>query len=848
MQNPQQRSILVLFAALMLLAWAFLLPGQKPALPQAPPPAVPPAVPPELVTRLAETRLEIAKAKLEQARPDEALALIVSALEVAQNSAEALTLAEKILIETRWHLPILTLQHPQPIDRIDLSEPSSMWVGLAGNVHTMVRWNLEMLRIENVLFPLPDQETRSLVFDTPRSRVVVERAGLLLLCDAQSLKPIREIGVLPDFVTPSSTITFSADGLLFAHPAILSGEVESLVWQVRDAVSGHLIRTEAAAVDAPRPLAAFLDRRSLKVLHADGSSLEIPVSPVAGIIQTPAQKKILLHHAQFSTDGKSALVLIDHGPHRQPEIKVIPETGGGGSLETSELLERFAWNRQPGIWSGLLRDPQHTPLRVDGIQLDWNAAPQAPISSAAPITAVAHGDSRFIVGGEDGTLIIHQLLPRLPEKTPTDSKKTDPKAIREFAKIASALSGLRYDDERREMITVTAEERLQQIDACDFAALASLFPRVDFSILPAFRSAISITSPDSDAMSPLIERLARMQPDSPDAEPSPATMLAKALESSQPSAIEQCLAAAENLPPLLRKLAVSRVAWLEGRKADALAGWPDDFPDLAAIRLREDWDGWEQADFRPALEAFRQFMNEELSSLALPENPSTEQIQAVIERLTDPETFRSVGRWRLAQATLEAALALTAISGEAESALKLALLAGKLGAPTEPRLRAEALAHAALGDFATARDRWVLLLTEHPVKTHQPTDYSEAAYTAFEAADPSQAIEILTTGMHRFPADVDFAMRAAWIALLTGNPDRAYRFLLTGREVGFPPEILEKATALLAISAVQTGATDEALVFHEQLIELNPTWQNPETIEALDWPEDLKSSLRQLTW
>lgn len=844
MQNLRRRSILVLFAALML-AWAFLLPRQKPALPHV----SPPAVSTELVTRLAETRLEIAKSKLEQARPDEALALIVSVLEVAPESAEALTLAEKILIETRWHVPILRLQHPQAIDRVDWSEPSSMWVGLAGDVHTVVRWNLETLRIENVLFPLPDGETRSLVFDTPRRRVVIERGGLLLLCDAQTLKPIREIGVLPDFVTPSSTITFSADGLLLAHPALLSGEVESLVWQLRDAVSGHLIRTEAATVDAPSPLAAFLDRRSLNVLQADGSTLEIPVSPVDGIVQTPAEEKMLLHHAQFSTDGKTALVLIDQGPHRLPELKVIPVTADVASLETLSLLNRFAWSRHPGIWSGLLRDPQHAPLRVDGGQLKWNAGSQAPIFSAAPITAVALGDSRFIVGGADGALVIHQFFPRLAEKISTDSKNTDPKkAIREFAKIASALSGLRYDEERREMIAVPAEERLQMLDACDFEKLASLFPRVDFSALPVFCRSISIKTPDSDAMRALIERLARMQPDPSNAEPSVATTLAAALESSQPSAIEQCLATAENLPPLLRKLAVSRVAWLEGRKADALAGWPDEFPDLAAIRQREDWDGWEQADFRPALDAFRQFMNEELSSLALPENPSAEQIQAVIERLTDPETFRSVGRWRLAHATLEASLALTAISGEAESALKLALLAGKLGAPTEPRLRAEALAHAALGDFATARDRWVLLLTEHPVKTHQPADYSEAAYTAFEAADPGQAMEILTTGMHRFPADVDFAMRAAWIALLTGNPDRAYRFLLTGREVGYPPEILEKATALLAISAAQSGATDEALAFHEQLIELNPTWQNPETIEVLDWPEDLKSSLRQLTW
>jgi hypothetical protein len=109
-------------------------------------------------------------------------------------------------------------------------------------------------------------------------------------------------------------------------------------------------------------------------------------------------------------------------------------------------------------------------------------------------------------------------------------------------------------------------------------------------------------------------------------------------------------------------------------------------------------------------------------------------------------------------------------------------------------------------------------------------------------------MEILATGLRRFPNDADFAMRAGWIALLTGNADRAYRFLLKGRETGFPPEKLENATALLAIAAAQTGETGDAAVFYENLLGINPAWQDPQTIEALDWPEELKSTLRQLAW
>jgi hypothetical protein len=346
----------------------------------------------------------------------------------------------------------------------------------------------------------------------------------------------------------------------------------------------------------------------------------------------------------------------------------------------------------------------------------------------------------------------------------------------------------------------------------------------------------------------LQERLARAAPNNQDAASSPSSKLALALESTWPEWIEGCLDTAADLPPLLRKLAVSRIAWLEGRKADALAGWPEVFPDLRQVRLREDWDGWEQVDFSQALEKLRLSMIEELAALELPQDPTPEQRRAVVERLTDPATLGTVGRPRLARASLKAALALSSIKEEAEAAFKLASLARNLGEAPEPCLRAEALALGALGDYQKARDRWVLLLTEHPVETHLPGDYAEAAYTAFETANPVQALEILTTGLHRFPGDADFALRAGWIALLTGNADRAYRFLLAGRQNGFPPAKLENATALLAIAAAQVGATDDASVFYQDLIGINPAWQDPATIEALEWPEELKASLRQLTW
>jgi tetratricopeptide (TPR) repeat protein len=320
------------------------------------------------------------------------------------------------------------------------------------------------------------------------------------------------------------------------------------------------------------------------------------------------------------------------------------------------------------------------------------------------------------------------------------------------------------------------------------------------------------------------------------------------LDSTHANWIRACMDQAKDLPPLLRKLAVSRIAWIENRKADAIAGWPDVFPDLTQVRLREDWDGWEQADFSMAMEKLKLCIREVLDALEVPPESTPEQRKAVFERLMDPETVIAVGKPRFARACLHAALAFSKFKDEKETTFQLATIARNLGEAAAPCLRAEAMALTAMGDYAQARERWISLITEHPVAAQEPGDYAEAAYTSFENADPQQAMNILTTGMHRFPQDANFALRAGWVSLLTGNAERAYRFLLTGKQIGYPEEKLENATALLAIAAVQTGASEDAAVFYQDLVAMDPAWQDAATIETLDWPEELKASLRQLVW
>jgi tetratricopeptide (TPR) repeat protein len=505
-------------------------------------------------------------------------------------------------------------------------------------------------------------------------------------------------------------------------------------------------------------------------------------------------------------------------------------------------------------------------LMIDGL---------APVHAESNITALAvHGDL-ILTGDEKGEVIFHRSLP-LPivlEKAPEPTVPDD-KALVAFTYLTEFLTGRHDDGSSRSFPRISTESRLKSLQKCDFEAISAIFPDLDFSPIISKVESFQPVDIGQESTRLLEERLTDSVPadpahfadlqtafDNADDEAvarfiqsagTKGSVAAKALEfalaSTRPDWIRSLLGQAEDLPPLVRKLAVSRIAWLEGRKADAIAGWPDAFPDLPQVRLREDWHGWEQADFSPALEILRLCVAEELDAIKVPENPTPEQRKALYERLTDPKTVNSVGKPRYARACLNAALAFSAYKDETATTFHLASVARNLGEAAEPCLRAEALALTALGDYQNARERWIALITEHPVDTHLPGDYAEAAYTSFENADPRQAMEILTTGLHRFPNDANFALRAGWVALLTGNAERAYRFLLTGRQIGYPDEKLENAVALMAIAAVQTGASEDAAVFYQELIRMDPAWQNPDTIETLEWPEELRSSLRQLIW
>ena len=829
----------------------------------------------DLAVELAGARIDGAKTKLEQNRPDEALALLISALKADPASAEGRSMLETILSETVWNLPILTIDHQLPIKHLAVDEGHSLWVSLGGEVNTTVRWNLGTLQVENVLFPANKCETRSLTFDIRHQWAVIERDGVTLLCNAQTLKPICDLGTLPPALTPSSVVVFSPDGLLIAHPEYVSESDHSIVWQVRDSASGQIIRTsDAVATDAPQPLAAVLDRHRLRILNADGSSLEIPVSPVEQINKLAAPKPVRLLQAQFSVDGNSALTLQEEAPHEPLVLSVISYSSvEDGSLEGRALAERFPWSRQPNIWMGLMNDPQHGPFWIEGNIIKILTESHAPLETASTIAAATFSNGQVITGEDSGVITIYQPIP-LPTKNHNELQQGSLGNAELIAleNLSQALSEIYYHEQKRTFSRLTTDDRTRVFATCDFEKIRMTLPRLDFApVVVAFKAIVPRTAA-SAAFLPFWDRLAQADVSGKSSSkieeifrsndssvilaaiqsaggkgPAAATALSLALKSERPESVEAILAQAIDLPPLLRQISLSRIAWLRGRKAEALSVWPEIIPVLADVRRCEDWCGWESADFKPALDDIRQCVTGELAAIDVPESATAEQRKAVAERLNDPATVEIVGQRRFATACLKAALAFSTHKEETVMTFQLANLARNMGAPAEPCLRAEALALTALGDYQKAHPRWIELITEHPVETTIPGDYAEAAYTAFENADPRQAMEILTTGMHRFPQDGNFALRAGWVALLTNNPERAYQFLQNGKRLGFPPEKLENATALLTIAAAQSGAQDDATVYFQDLLQLDPAWADPATLDTLDWPEQLKAVLGQFS-
>lgn len=463
---------------------------------------------PDLRSELAMTRVDLAKQAIERSAPEEALPLLVAALEVHPTCHEAINIAEQLLQSTHWFQPTTSINfHPCCVDHIELDSESTLWVALNLNddfdlkssVQTVIKWNLETMRIDHVLFPTRGNETSCMLFDPKHQYAVIKRSYVssddtVLLCDAQKLQPICNLGPLPNFLTPSAVIVFSADGLLLAHPTYASATDRSIIWHLRNTQTGEIIRTSTPTPpDKPAPIAAFLDSSRLRVMHADGVLSEMPTSLTDPEAKKPILEPVYLLQGQFETDGNSLTVLEQYRTNRQPSVitLLIDDRIQSPYSSPSEELERFPWssNSHPNIWNGLFREQPFNAVKVDQTRVTFSGLKFPSYDIDSSITSVTLRGNRVAIGDINGGIHLFQTLPK-----PTGRKSANPfrsesltkSEITSFANFSEALTGNRYDSTTRKLIKSDPTRRLRALNECDPEAIAPIFPNLDFK--PIFAS------------------------------------------------------------------------------------------------------------------------------------------------------------------------------------------------------------------------------------------------------------------------------------------------------------------------------------------------------------------------
>jgi hypothetical protein len=818
---------------------------------------------------LAAARLAVARKALAAEELDEALLWSVAALRADEDHAEAREFAVALLRDGTWLFPEYRIAHPAPIGFLRFLAPSSLWVALEGSWPTVLRRDTASEQIDAVLFPARGEPIRHLAADPGHRHLVVTRGDRRLLCDALNLKPVAVLGSSTAALPPSLT-AFSDDGLLVAVPTCHGSG--SWSWSIHDTTTGQLLRQAQGGGRAGAwPLCSSLDRAQLRVLGEDGSVSVIPVSPVLPEQCVSANMPLRIRQAVFAGPDLPAFAALDPGPGREPAIGWFPSNGEGSEPPTAaQLLASEAWSHHPCLWRGPLGTLEGAP-RVSGRNGFFVGGKTAPIRCRSEIGALIASANGIFSGERDGTVTFHRLLPPLGEQAgPNGGTWCVDMPVDSLERLAGFLTGLRLVDDAGRIESIAPAQRIALLTAPGEAAEAGDFAGIPMRSWREVAGGLHPRETGSQALAPLLRRIEVCETVRASEErerdfregnreavakwigaagasgAAAALNLQLALAAERPEWIGSCLQRANGLPPSLLKLARARLAWLRGDTATAMELWNGEVPADSELRAAEDWIGWEQADFTAAFAKLRADMLAERRKTALPPEPTLVDMKRVLGKLEEADTMRRLGKARYAHDCLTAAMAMAEAKDFARDAAALASLARQLGHDPAPCLRAEAAALTTAGDFTKARERWVQLISETPQAAHLPDDYAEAAYTAFENTDARQAMDILETGMHRFPDHSAFAHRAGWIALLAGYPDVSLRFLSEGQRNGFEKDTIEHATALMAVAAARCGQEPRASALIAELARLDPAWAEPDAADALDWPADLKESLRDL--
>ncbi|WP_367870669.1 hypothetical protein [Luteolibacter sp. Populi] len=315
-----------------------------------------------------------------------------------------------------------------------------------------------------------------------------------------------------------------------------------------------------------------------------------------------------------------------------------------------------------------------------------------------------------------------------------------------------------------------------------------------------------------------------------------------ALHAENPQAIAAVIAAAKDLPAVVREYAVARALWADGKTAEVFAIWPETLPDFRELQEAGDWNGWEAALPWEETNAFVDKLQEQLDTLKAGPEATVEELRVLATRLLDPATAATFGTKRVRDAMVACSLDLSYDHDSEPLVTTMVDRARLAGAPNAACLRIEARSLLAGGAYTASYARWIQLLDTEE-KELIASDYLESARCVMEDLQDAAAIELLTRGKNKFPTDSGFALDAAWLLLSRDHPEDAGVLLEHGFTIPFTPEQQQTALAMLVCAAEQTERKDPADQAFADLVALSPDWGTDEFLNGLDWPDALKQSL-----
>jgi hypothetical protein len=372
----------------------------------------------------AATALDIAAVRLARGAPDEALPVLLDALESDPGQLDAQAMLVATLRRVAWHFPVAELTHPLPVSRLAFGDDEATLFTAtdAGGdgFNTTLRWHLPDASIQAVGVPGNHGSTHALSAAPGGRRVVVQRGDgasrMSFLCDAESLQAVKVLPVATDL--PAACFAWSAEGALLAYP---SGTGGSRHWVIADAASGETIRHSEPVAEA---LAAQLDRRRLRAVHRDGTLVELPLSTALPERRARTDSVGPIVEAALSPDGSEwlARVAAPSGGTTRRFFAVIdagPDFALG--IEAAGTSPRAPWLGAPsrreaaGAPAGPGFPPSHA---IDGDTVRFTDAtggdplPGAPLRLDGAVTAVAFQGPLVAAASGSGRLAVHRLLPR----------------------------------------------------------------------------------------------------------------------------------------------------------------------------------------------------------------------------------------------------------------------------------------------------------------------------------------------------------------------------------------------------------------------------------------------------